>query len=475
MDLHVRGNYVRPFQVFVRLLTGNTKTLLFHTLFVSGLAIKERIFEFTNLPISEQCLVYSGRQIGDASLLQSSDSTVHLCLRLRGGKGGFGSLLRGAATKAGQKKTNNFDACRDMSGRRLRHVNAEKKLEEWRAKEEERKLEKIAENFIKKTSKTGKKGVHDGEAHKYVQKYREESAKCVAQVELSVREAVGSSATFRRGFKRKAGLDTALDGKKLKIWMGKRKVADSDSDDTDEDISMDEKENAKSVILDNSSGSDAVKGGQGNSDSSTVEEPEFITAVSSIENGTEKMVIAQEISVSSRCPPEESLAKKDSTMVEPIILVCKDGQGSLSPSTGTTAIPEDELDQAEKKRIDKFELGSEWLVPSQTVVDLPIFGEGNVSEVEVPNDVNGSTLETKVVVMDETVSLEADKVEEDQWSLEEYNSTTDLEVLGLERLKRELQMRGLKCGGTLQERASRLYLLKSTPLNKMPRKFLAKN
>ncbi|KAK3026604.1 hypothetical protein RJ639_041624 [Escallonia herrerae] len=31
-----------------------------------------------------------------------------------------GSLLHGAATKAGQKKTNNFDACRDMSGRRAR-------------------------------------------------------------------------------------------------------------------------------------------------------------------------------------------------------------------------------------------------------------------------------------------------------------------------------------------------------------------
>ena len=47
-------------------------------------------------------------------------------------------MLRGTATKAGQKKTNNFDACRDMSGRRPRHVNAEKKLEEWRAEPEER-------------------------------------------------------------------------------------------------------------------------------------------------------------------------------------------------------------------------------------------------------------------------------------------------------------------------------------------------
>ncbi|KAK4801335.1 hypothetical protein SAY86_021822 [Trapa natans] len=475
MELHVCGNYVRPFQVFVRLLTGNTKTLLFDTPFVSGLAIKERIFELIKLPISEQCLVYSGRQIDDASLLPSSDSTVHLCLRLRGGKGGFGSLLRGAATKAGQKKTNNFDACRDMSGRRLRHVNAEKKLEEWRAEEEERKLEKIAEDFIKKASKTGKKGVHDGEAHKYVEKYREESAKCVAQVELSVREAVGSSATLKRSLKRKAGVDTALDVKKLKNWMGKGKLTDSDSDDTDGDSSMDEEENDMSVILDNSSGSDAIKDGEGSSDSSSVKGQEFVSVVGSVENGTEKEVaVAQEISVSSGCLPEECLANKDSSMAEPMIPVGKDDQGTTIPSSGTAATPEDELDQAEKRQLDKFIPGGEGVVPSQTAVDLSISGEGNIRAVEVPRDANG-TLETKAVIMDETVPLEADKVEESQLSLEEYNSAAELEVLGLQRLKRELQMRGLKCGGTLQERASRLYLLKSTPLDKMPKKLLAKN
>lgn len=212
------GHHVRPFHVFARLLTGDTKTLLFDTPLVSALAVKERIFEFTKLPIPEQRLICAGRQLDDAALIPAPDSTVHLCLRLRGGKGGFGSLLRGAATKAGQKKTNNFDACRDMSGRRLRHVNAEKKLEEWRAEEEERRLEKIAEDFIKKSTKKSKKGAGEGEARKYVEKYREESAKCVAQVELSVREAIGSSSTFRRSVKRKAGENAGLDEKKLKIW-----------------------------------------------------------------------------------------------------------------------------------------------------------------------------------------------------------------------------------------------------------------
>lgn len=55
-----------------------------------------------------------------------------------------------------------------------------------------------------------------------------------------------------------------------------------------------------------------------------------------------------------------------------------------------------------------------------------------------------------------------------------YGQFGNLQVLGAERLKVELQARGLKCGGTLQERAARLFLLKTTPLDKLPKKLLAK-
>lgn len=44
----------------------------------------------------------------------------------------------------------------------------------------------------------------------------------------------------------------------------------------------------------------------------------------------------------------------------------------------------------------------------------------------------------------------------------------------MEKLKSELQARGLKCGGTLQERAARLLLLKACPLEEIPKKLLAK-
>jgi len=50
-----------------------------------------------------------------------------------GGKGGFGTLLKIQSKKAGAKTTLDFGACRDLNGRRLRHVNDEIKLRKWRS------------------------------------------------------------------------------------------------------------------------------------------------------------------------------------------------------------------------------------------------------------------------------------------------------------------------------------------------------
>lgn len=55
---------------------------------------------------------------------------------LPGGKGGFGSMLR--AIGAQIEKTTNREACRDLSGRRLRDINHEARLKRWVAKQAER-------------------------------------------------------------------------------------------------------------------------------------------------------------------------------------------------------------------------------------------------------------------------------------------------------------------------------------------------
>lgn len=55
----------------------------------------------------------------------TDSETLDVCCRLRGGKGGFGSMLR--AIGAQIEKTTNREACRDLSGRRLRAINDERR------------------------------------------------------------------------------------------------------------------------------------------------------------------------------------------------------------------------------------------------------------------------------------------------------------------------------------------------------------
>jgi len=58
--------------------------------------------------------------------------------------------------------------------------------------------------------------------------------------------------------------------------------------------------------------------------------------------------------------------------------------------------------------------------------------------------------------------------------LSSYKSAEGLETLGLDHLKAELQRRGWKAGGSLSERAARLFLLSRTPPEKIDRKHIAK-
>lgn len=58
--------------------------------------------------------------------------SVRAVSQIRGGKGGFGTLLKGQSRQSGAKLTTDFGACRDLQGRRLRHVNDEIKLRKWR-------------------------------------------------------------------------------------------------------------------------------------------------------------------------------------------------------------------------------------------------------------------------------------------------------------------------------------------------------
>lgn len=68
-------------------------------------------------------LISNGKIVRDFAVL--TNGVIELVPTLPGGKGGFGSMLR--AIGAQIEKTTNREACRDLSGRRLRDINEEQR------------------------------------------------------------------------------------------------------------------------------------------------------------------------------------------------------------------------------------------------------------------------------------------------------------------------------------------------------------
>lgn len=196
-------------QVFVRTLAGSTVVV---DLSSSGAdtvsALKERLESKTGIPRAHQRLAtFSGRSLrDDSSLLArgcSPGTTVNMVGTLLGGKGGFGSQLRSSKSSV---KTTNFDSCRDLSGRRLGGAEAEKKLAKWKAQEEDRRLQKVAEKHLREVAKAERR---EEQERVNIQEFREEleltSEKVASAVKDGLKQALKAS-----GSKRKKDLDLGL-------------------------------------------------------------------------------------------------------------------------------------------------------------------------------------------------------------------------------------------------------------------------
>ena len=106
--------------------------------------VRQCVRDTQRIPIAVQRLVCAGKHLSPedwpcstplAALGIAQESVIYVSVRgagLLGGKGGFGAQLRIMAKQAGKQKTTDFGMCRDLSGRRLRHVNDEKVLQHWK-------------------------------------------------------------------------------------------------------------------------------------------------------------------------------------------------------------------------------------------------------------------------------------------------------------------------------------------------------
>jgi hypothetical protein len=128
--------------------------------------------------------------------------------KLVGGKGGFGKLLK--SQKNIGKKTDNFDSCRDLEGRRLRVANREEKI---RKLKEEKQKESAAARQVSESSVV----VQVALDRRYIDQ--------LAQVEESRAHAVMD------GFKAIAPVDVSAKSAALSISKGPKKLALFDDSD----------------------------------------------------------------------------------------------------------------------------------------------------------------------------------------------------------------------------------------------------
>ena len=287
-------------------------------------------------------------------------SACTLLLRVAGGKGGFGSLLRGAGTSGAA--TTNQDACRDLSGRRIRHVEAERKLREHARTQPQRDLERLALAHIKTKENGVKRRFAEIETEEK-QRYARDSGAVVDGVAASVRAGI-DRAKHAADAKGKAPLVAttrrASERAPRGAYMGDPLARGGVSDDSDD------------------SGSDA-------------DEP------------------------SAAPPAEKGKGKKGKGASSAAVDAAVDAAASTAPAAPSPPSPPTAAAPATRAAPER-----------KSPLDLSAFADAAA-----------------------------------------------LEAVGLDGLKRELQARGLKCGGTLAQRAERLFLLRWSSLEALDAKHKA--
>eukprot|EP00960_Hanusia_phi_P074716 768293-Hanusia_phi.AAC.5 len=115
--------------------------------------LHDALQRLVGLPPQEQLVTIAGVAcIKDEQVARLRPwSMIEVRPRCLGGKGGFGAMLRGQASRPGMKKVQaNTGAMRDLSGRRIRHVEQEAQLQEWAAEEEKRREQLEKEKAAKR-------------------------------------------------------------------------------------------------------------------------------------------------------------------------------------------------------------------------------------------------------------------------------------------------------------------------------------
>merc|ERR1711970_402223 len=188
----------------------------------------------------EVYLMQNGQILQHLDVTLQSSATLYVLPRggLRGGKGGFGSMLRSIGAQI--ERTTNHEAMRDLSGRRQRDVNNEQRLKNYVAGASEREREAREKKEVKleklrRLAEGENKGKHDFSDPLYDKARSETEEKVHEAVEaaMSVNKETliepstskeETSSTSTGNLKRKGESEAGPDIKKKKkpkgLWIG---------------------------------------------------------------------------------------------------------------------------------------------------------------------------------------------------------------------------------------------------------------
>ncbi|KAL1448415.1 hypothetical protein WDU94_006145 [Cyamophila willieti] len=192
---------------------------------ISGKYLKALIAQSTLLSSDDTCITINGKLLDQEA--QYDYGVIRVSPKLLGGKGGFGSMLR--AIGAQIEKTTNREACRDLSGRRLRDINEEKRLKTWLSQQKDREQEKV-ENKKKKIERLLEPPKHEFKDEIYHEERTNLSEKLTDSLEQGLKrkqEKPCSSGSSKQPQAKKLRKKTLLDD-------GLDSMSDIDDDSDDE-------------------------------------------------------------------------------------------------------------------------------------------------------------------------------------------------------------------------------------------------
>ncbi|GAA6225639.1 protein SDE2 homolog isoform X2 [Lates japonicus] len=340
-------------------------------------------------------VVRNGRRSGLEDPLQHG-AIYHLEPRLCGGKGGFGSMLR--ALGAQIEKTTNREACRDLSGRRLRDVNHEKEMAEWLKKQAEREAEKEQRRLERLQRKLSEP------KHQFTDpEYQQQCHDLSERLEDSVLKGLQASSS---------DLVKVND-----VSAAKRPNSDQ----------SEEPEKKKKKKKTTKTSAACFWMGVGELD-------ELMSSEDDDESPSTSSSSCGAVTVTTRREEVEPMQSSSSS---------SDDQEPSASSTDQTLRPSD--DQK----------------PPETSTHQTL----RPSEDQKPPESSRASVES---------SCQSQQQRRSAVDLSSVLSADQLESLGLDVLKEELMSRGLKCGGTLSERAARLFSVRGLSPDQIDPALLAK-